>query len=242
MLHQRQKIAKMAYPKVMNSIWLTAPNKPKELLDTDIDNVIANKKFFGNEWTFVVWTNNKKLIPESVKKLQKNGIKIKELQEFQEDHPKTCKLIGDLVGVGKFGMASDLFRQFIIAEKGGVYADLNFKFLQPIDSYIEQYDFFAQDYRNSFFAAKAAHPITESTIVKIYQAMRDLSVNKQVTSTSHITYLPYILSIIEHANEKGNSDFYYHFYAENDLGYYDLIGVDNYAGIGRTWIHNGNDL
>jgi len=60
-------------------------------------------------WEHIVWTNDKSLIPRSVDKLQKEGIKVKDLSEIDKNF-KLKQEVNDLIEHNKWGMASDFLR------------------------------------------------------------------------------------------------------------------------------------
>lgn len=226
-------------PKVIHSIWLTNPAKPKELFAKDIQNVIYNKKYFTSNdqnWPYVVWTNDKKLISKSVKTLEKNHIEVRSIYESQSPI-KLLEEIKLLIDDNKFGMASDILRYEIIANEGGVYADLNFRFQQKLDSYLDKYDFISADFQNNFFAAKPHHIILEQTLetikehlIKLPAYIKDMS----TSSTISLTHSPFVCSIVKYANSDDNHDFYHDYYYGYGLEDSGPLGEDNF-GTGGTW-------
>jgi hypothetical protein len=73
-------------PKIIHHIWLTNAEQRREISPEDIKTIILARNIHsGKEWSHIVWTNDKKLIPNSVKVLEANDIKVRELSEI-EDH------------------------------------------------------------------------------------------------------------------------------------------------------------
>jgi|GEM_PF-1327784 len=227
-------------PKTVHHIWLTKASKARELFEADIKNVISTKKFFaqgGEGWSHVVWTNDKDLIPNSVKKLESNGVQVRSIYDYQ-DELKLFDQIIELTQKGRYGMASDTLRLSIIWNEGGVYADLNFGFEQSITGYLEKYDFFCGDFQNNFFAARSGHPIIRGALEKIQENLANPPsyLNNLVGKvTIEATHLPFVLSILKHANDGENVDFYgdycYTYGLKCDSG---PIGQDN-VGTRLTW-------
>ncbi len=225
----------------MHHIWLTKTSNPRELFDSDIKNAVYNKNFLNKDnqtWLHVVWTNDKSLIPKSVKKLESNGIQVRSIYAYKDKLKLFDKII-ELTEEGRFGMASDILRYSIIDAEGGVYADLNFRFEQGIKSYLQKYDFFSGDFQNNFFAAKPQHIIITETLQKIQDNLSNPPsyLNDFIGKiTIQTTHLPFVLSIIRHANDEGNVDFYsdyYYAYGLNELDH-GPIGKDNF-GTSYTW-------
>ena len=85
-----------------------------------------------------------------------------------EDYLKRGKQVRELIEQEDWGMASDLLRYDIVYYMGGVYADVNFVFTRDVEPEIYKYDFFNHSVygfymENSFFGAKANHPILGET-------------------------------------------------------------------------------
>jgi hypothetical protein len=225
-------------PKTVHSIWLTHPENPRELLQQDIKSLIARKKFFADdgEWSHVVWTNNKKLIPKSVKTLEKNGIEVRSIYEIKDELKLFDKVI-ELIEQNKFGMTSDILRYSIIDSEGGTYADLNYKFFQKIWQYVQKYDWFSDFHQNNFFAAKKHHIVLEKTLEEIAGGFKKPAGYIDSFSKDHtleMTYLPYVISLIRNSNKDGNIDFYYDYYDAHGLPDLGAIGQDN-VGSESTW-------
>lgn len=227
-------------PNTLHHIWLTHPDKPREILSGDIRTVLMNKELFSKDpvkWRHIVWTNDKTLIPSSIKKLEENGIEVISIQDYRDDIA-LYDLIENLIDVQLFGAASDILRYSILNYAGGVYADLNFKFNRGIYETLRKYDFLLQDTRNNFFASKPSHVILQKTLEKIEQVSENVVTDSNI-STIGYTHHPFVLEILKNANVDQNVDFYldyYYFYDKNDPG---PVGEDNYSSSG-TWQHLGD--
>lgn len=225
-------------PRIIHSIWLTNKENPRELLRQDIKSIIARKKFFANdgEWEHVVWTNDKKLIPKSIKSLEKNGITVRSIYEIK-DELKLFNEVIELIAQNKFGMASDILRYSIIYSEGGTYADLNYKFFQTIWQYVQKYDWFSDYHQNNFFSAKKYHIVLEGALKEIASGFEKPITYIDNLSNDHtfqMTYLPYVISLIRNSNKDGNIDFYYDYYDAHGLPDLGAIGQDN-VGSESTW-------
>ncbi len=71
----------------MHHVWLTHSSNPLEIIPSDIKNIINTKTTFGNDltkWKHIVWTNNKNLIPISIKVLEENGLEVRSIEDYKE--------------------------------------------------------------------------------------------------------------------------------------------------------------
>jgi hypothetical protein len=225
-------------PKIMHSIWLTNENNPKDIKNEDIENAIYNKAFFQRNdpsWKYIVWTNNKNLIQKSINKLEEKNIEVRSIYEIQ-DQLKLFDLIIKLTQSNHFGMASDILRYSILHSQGGVYLDLNFKFLNNIESYLNKYDFLTEYSTNHFFASKPNHVILREALNDISENFADI---EQLSDIKHdltmmMTHVPFVLSIVENSNTETNVDFYHAFYNDFNLPNEGLLGEDNVSSA-NTW-------
>ena len=188
------------------------------------------------KWDHIVFTNDPKLIPNSVKTLEKNGIAFINIYAYQEKIPR-IDLIGSLIeNQNLLGMAADVFKLFAIYHFGGVYADLNFVFTSNLEDARHQYNFLALsnddtfDIDNYFFMASKGHPVLDRAFELIdrnsYKSGKlpsyiapYLESNDQAELTSVLTALPLELAYYQRSNLKGNIDVIYpkihHHYLED---------------------------
>lgn len=162
-------------PRFLHHIWVTNEEVCREIAEEDIIKLKNTHVIFaknGKEWQHIVWTNNKNLIPNSVKKLEKEGIIVRELSEISKDF-KLNQEIEASIKNKLWGLASDMLRLEIIKIVGGIYADVNFVFNRDLEREIHRYDFFTNAYsfpasmhvKQQFLAAKSQHQILEGAVV-----------------------------------------------------------------------------
>lgn len=75
-------------PPILHHIWLTHPSSPREISQSNINNIIANKAVFSKtnySWEHILWVNDKTLIPGSVHALEAAGFSIREIASHAED-------------------------------------------------------------------------------------------------------------------------------------------------------------
>jgi hypothetical protein len=178
-------------PRVIHHIWLTNNNQRKEISEEDIKHVLKTKEVFSqseHKWEHTVWTNNKNLIPASVEILESRGIQVREMSEV-EYNLRLSKNIRELIEQELWGMASDALRYDLLYYLGGVYADLNFVFTRDVEKEIHTYDFFshsvtASTMENSFFGAKANHPILNEALNLVDNNLNNLDLITQICKTN----------------------------------------------------------
>ncbi len=79
-----------AYPKIpriLHHVWVTNEETKKEIPKEDIQHVLDTDKIFSQSkqrWEHIVWTNDKSLIPNSVKELESKGVQVRELTEIKK--------------------------------------------------------------------------------------------------------------------------------------------------------------
>ena len=205
-------------PYKLHYIWLTHPFSPREVHSLDVDTILQNKKTFENSkqnWTHIIWTNNKSLIPNSVAEFEKEGLVIREIGEIK-DQLILFPQINEFIDKKQWGVASDILRYNLIEQLGGVYADVNFKFNRNIESELYQYDCFSQNAANNFFAAKPHHPIfstlmniVERNIINPPSYINSIEEKAEFVKTVFVSLLPFNLAFLRAANLKGNIDMLY---------------------------------
>lgn len=217
-------------PYIVHHVWFTHPDSPREISDNDIDNVIKTKETFGgnvSKWSHIVWTNDKDLIPNSIKILEENGIEVRSIKDYQEDF-RLFNQVMELVDKKLWGMASDTLRYNALEKFGGIYSDLNFECKRSIEEDLYKYDFVAQDFINYFFAAKPNHPIITNLVNMVEENLNN--------PTSYISYMddkaifdktvftslvPFSIAILKYNNIGDNIDMIYsHDDHESNVDYY----------------------
>jgi hypothetical protein len=207
----------------LHHIWVTSEKKPKEISVEDIRYILeANNILAGSDqkWEHIIWTNNKSLIPESVRYLEARGIKFREIKELDL---KLGKQIEGLIEERSWGMASDVLRLEIVRCLGGIYSDCNYIFYRHPEEDIYTYDFFGVTSVGSefsgahvnIFGATAHHPILEEAVDFIGRRLKDIQdiISIQNLYGRYITYalagesltVPYC----RYANKNGTVDIIY---------------------------------
>lgn len=204
-------------PRIRHGIWLTNNIQKREMYQRDIENIIKAKNLFSfGEWQHIVWTNDKSLIPVSVKKLEKHGIQVREISELV-NKLQLYEIVQGLIKQSRWGMASDILRYGLVYHLGGVYADVDFLFDRDIEGEIHSYDFLIHDNdTNDFFMAKPNHPVLREALDLVrrnfYQPPEYITLAKQTPSIA-ITYLktviPLHVAYAKTANINGNIDVKY---------------------------------
>ncbi len=206
------KASALKIPKTIHHIWLTSSTAPKEIDRADIDAIIHNQKIHaGDEWTHIVWTNDKNLIPKTVAQLETNKIQVREISEI-ENQLRLKKLIKILIEKKLWGMASDVLRYELLNYMGGIYTDVDFVFHRSIAEELYIYDFLIKTVfsrgkvliDNYFICAAANHPILNKTLELIayccdekFIAFLDLSkpedlANIIINMTDALTLIPFM--------------------------------------------------
>ena len=202
-------------PCELNHIWFTHPGSPREMPYNEISVLIENKNLFKHDicpWVHILWVNDESLIPQTAYLLKINGFEVRSIYS-NKDYPVLSSNLYDAISKKEWGIASDLWRYMIVEEKGGAYGDVNFAFFQPIGFMHHQFDFFAKDFINYFFAAKAHHPILQS-ILRIaedminnnYVQISSFATQDTFLATAYKTLVPFAMGILQSANQEGNND------------------------------------
>lgn len=166
---KKSVVAKMPY--IVHHIWLTHTSAPREIRPQDLAIVIANKRTFelsSVNWRHIVWTNDKSLIPESVKKLEAEGIEVCSICDYK-NKLKLWEIIEDLIDKQLWGMASDALRYSIVHLFGGIYADLNFTFSRALTEEVHRYNFLGLSFEfyeimPYMFLASQKHPVLDKAL------------------------------------------------------------------------------
>jgi len=213
--------AKMPYN--MFHIWLTSKDNPREMRPQDIENAIKTKDTFlqsNKPWEHVVWTNDLDLIPESIKKLNEHGIKVKSIYDYKDDI-ELLYLVEQKIEEKKWGMASDTLRYGLINKFGGVYADINFIFNRDVVEETHKYNFFTMTYGelyidNFFFGASACHPIMKNILSQVERNLvsppsyiANIEDQDSTSITDMSTANPSYIAYYKEANKNGNIDVVY---------------------------------
>jgi len=206
---QSSKTDEVKIPKILHSVWFTDPKNPQEILSLEIlVNNILELKNINESWSFKFWTNDKNLIPESVAVLEDLGVEIQEIDKFQDVFP-LIDLIRLKLTQLDFAHASDLARYQIISNFGGVYADIDYKFINSgkLDKITQRYNFFKPDISAfvSFFAASQNHPIFTHLITDLHKRFNPHESDQDYLDGSNLCNAFYT-SIVRYLNIDDNLD------------------------------------
>jgi len=128
-------------------------------------------------WQFILWTNNEQFIPHSKQKLETHGIHVFNIDRLESPIP-----LDDFIKNKNFGLVSDILRVIIVESQGGVYRDLDYRFLNAkiIHTITHTYDYFAGMYgkillSNAFFGAVSHHPVLQAVKSNIIRNLTENS-------------------------------------------------------------------
>ena len=121
-------------------MWLTSPEFPVEVPDLRLQNYDSSLHLYGKDFTHHFWCNDQKLIPQTIATIKKfsTPVIIHELSEIIEGFV-TRKLYERFLEAGMFAFASNLARQEILLQTGGLYLDIGILELRNFESYFKQY-------------------------------------------------------------------------------------------------------
>lgn len=229
-------------PYLMHQIWLTHPSSPREMFDNDIELILENKELLAqdnHDWNYIIWVNDKSIIPNSVNTLEEHGIEVREIADYQEAISSYEQILS-MIEEKAWGLASDILRYEFIKHFGGVYADVNFKFDRSVEDELYKYDYFSISQGNAFFAAKPEHPIMLRVL--------DVVKNKLENHVPHpldsgnfpgalaTSWAAFFVGLVQGANRDGNIDMTYP---------YPTMFIDDSSVIcdypeGRSWFVHDN--
>lgn len=176
-------------------IWLTNPDNPKEaplshlaVVNSTISNFKPTTDY--SDWNYQFYTNAPYSITNTTNFFTDLGFEVKAIK-LEYSNFVTGSFIDLFIKANQFGIAADLARYELVNAKGGIYYDLNFNGTRALDHETCAYDFvnFSEEYgeieamvflENSFFMAKANHPILQETINDIYKAYYGLNSKSEV--------------------------------------------------------------
>lgn len=146
-------------PKNLHMIWLGEKNIPEKWLN----NIRNNMEVLGPDWEYYLWTD------------RPHNVAIDHLQNKKFILPPEITSLS-------IGVQVDYARYKILYEHGGVYADINFVFLnQPPEWWHSNYNFVAEEHRrgwffdNYFFMSEPQHPVLQQTLHNLYHMLPMLS-------------------------------------------------------------------
>jgi mannosyltransferase OCH1-like enzyme len=133
------KASKPLIPKIIHQIWI-GPNPVPEKVKW----MMESWKEINPTWEYKLWTNS-------------------DLDHFNMVNKKAFDILSN------WGAKSDLWRCEILDRFGGVYVDVDFECLKPLDDLHEKYDFYCcildgAEIANGLIASSPHHPIMKACI------------------------------------------------------------------------------
>lgn len=238
-------------PKMTHHIWLTDPQRPREVSEEDIRTTLKTLQMLpaSDGWRHILWVNKEGLIPKTLDALQQAGpievrtVSKKHLVNFSIFKKSYEKSFGF-----NFAMASDIVRIAVLEAYGGVYLDFDFEVLKSLDEQVNTYSFFA--FENSMIGAHKHHPILQNALkmqnrnllasapyyVRHPCSFRDLT---KVATGPLLLYAAFVQS----ENISGYKDIYFHRWMieplANMVRYDTRLGKHNVSG---SWHKTGDQL
>jgi mannosyltransferase OCH1-like enzyme len=141
-------------PKIIHQIWLGPRPVPEQ-----VKWMMASWQRINPSWVYKLWTND-------------------DIENFPFFNKKAFD------SAINWGMKSDILRCEVLNRFGGVYVDVDFECIKPLDSLHYLYDFYCcvnpscneSLVQNAVIAAKAGHPIIRSCLEK-WQLIHSFSTN-----------------------------------------------------------------
>ncbi len=218
-------------PKILHLIWFTNAYNPKEISEDNLKIIRENIEFLNEtepSWQIIIWTNNKLLIPDTVKYLSKEvsiPVVTKTIQEIDFINYDLQKKLYELIDNNFFGIASDTTRFVLLQNYGGIYCDINYKIQKPITPLLK-YDFFASivpafEYviEVTPVACKPGHIIVNKTVELLERNLLNIdtaplyvqypcseTLSKEKLETYTWTGTPLSIAFYKYAHQKENID------------------------------------
>ena len=147
--HTLRQISELVSPDAPYSIepkthrlWLTSQDSPREVPTSHLAFYSKSLQFYkGKPFVHHFWCNDKTLIPRTIARIQrfKVHVIIHELNEIM-DNFIAKDLFKKLFDDGLFSFASDIARQEILIQEGGMYTDIGMEQLRDIEWAFKKYD------------------------------------------------------------------------------------------------------
>lgn len=164
-------------PKIIHIMWLGGK------LPEEYDVFVQSWRRLHPEWTIIFWTDNSlnfnqgSLVLRSFDELAGLLAIHKGLQSLVMDATSLLFDNKDMYDAAvNYGEKSDILKWEIVYRFGGVYVDIDFEALKPLDSLHERYDFYTGlqpldthmvQLGAALFAARPYHPILQACVTKI---------------------------------------------------------------------------
>lgn len=170
----------LTIPKIIHQVWLGSPLP--EIFEPYMRSWVEHH--LGRDWQYKLWTD------EDVEKIELDN------QQYYD-------------AVDNYGIKSDILKWEIIYRYGGVYIDMDFECLQPLDVFHYTYDFYTAlqpldalfvQLGAALFGARPGHPILQYCIESIKDDWHEMGAPKK-TGPVHFTK-----SFYKAAGQDGNID------------------------------------
>lgn len=164
-------------PKIIHIMWLGGALPP------EYNTFIASWRRLHQEWTIIFWTdtsanyNQGSLVLRSFDELAALLAIHKDAQSLVMDVTSLLFDNKDMYDAAvNYGEKSDILKWEIVYRFGGVYVDIDFEALKPLDSLHSRYDFYTGlqpldthmvQLGAALFAARPYHPILHACVTKI---------------------------------------------------------------------------
>jgi mannosyltransferase OCH1-like enzyme len=160
-------------PKISHHTWITKADSPKEINPKDLEYIKRTLRFASKDdgWTNIFWTNNQKLIPNTIKELSEFGVIVKELNHSNIKNFSKIEQIYTKAFDYNLSMPNDIVSYSILEEYGGVYFDVDYELKKSINDLLNKYSFlvFEDSKKNLYIAhgiiaAIPKHPVVNEAI------------------------------------------------------------------------------
>jgi len=159
-------------------IWLTNVAKPREYVDDR--NMIPLQKYMvdmlnelDSRWEHNLWVQDASLVPETVRMFQEVGIQPRSLSELKHIKPEEQAYL-DKYSPYKPGRSSDMARNLILREFGGIYVDID-EYIHNFTTKVNyQFDFFTSvldmrgdglvTFENQLMGCRPFHPVIDEYV------------------------------------------------------------------------------
>ncbi len=177
-------------PHITHRIWITDTQNPHEASAEQLSLYLQSLEELSPDWEHHFWCMNPDSIPQTIHilKTSKAAIQIHKLEEI---YPvmKGKHVFDAYYNDKQFCFASDIARQNIVYQMGGVYADLGTLFLTDLTPFVDAYDYiFWHNIRSaffdqSFFGYKKQDPLFKKYLENLDTLYKMPNSVKEVTQT-----------------------------------------------------------
>lgn len=219
-VHNLREDNEFKIPPISHHIWLTNLNKPREVRDSDIENLQNTISIIDNssntKWQHIFWVNCDSCLPQTREKLKSINVTIRNYDEIKEQLMGYAT-IKRLISEKKFGMAADLLREDVVNLFGGFYVDLNYVLHSSPERLMKNLNFIADSpafmsVENYMFASSINHPILVDALTKTLDLINnpnrliDLSGCDNNTLTHFLSYAPFVYAFRNNVNKYDTID------------------------------------